>query len=459
MSTQQKITLIGAGLAGSLLSAYLAKRGFRVDVYERRPDMRKTSISAGRSINLALSTRGIHALREVGLFDGLRDILIPMKGRMMHGTDGNLNFVPYGKNDREVIHSVSRADLNMRLMTLAESFPGVTIHFNQRCTGMNLETGDVFFTDETSKENYSIQTERVIGTDGSASAIRMEMLRSGRFNFSQTYQDHGYKELSIPPGPGGSFRLEKNALHIWPRKTYMLIALPNTDGSFTCTLFFPMEGPVSFAALDTPPKVSNFFEEQFPDAFALMPDVTAQFFANPTGTLITVKCSPWSVGNRVVLLGDAAHAIVPFYGQGMNCAFEDCSVLNECLEADRGNWETIFREFESRRKINADAIADLAVENFIEMRDLVADPKFLLKKKIEHVLEEKFPDFFVPKYGMVTFHRIPYRTAQERGRIQETILSELSTSITDASKMDLDRARQLIETRLTRWDSVAEKEL
>ncbi|MBL7994392.1 FAD-dependent monooxygenase [bacterium] len=444
-----KIILIGAGLAGSLLSVYLAKKGYQVELFERRPDMRKTNIGAGRSINLALSTRGIHALKEVGLYEEIMKIAIPMKGRMIHNRNGDMQFQPYGKNDSEVINAVSRGDLNMRLMDLAEKNKNVTIHFNERCTGMNFSTGEVHLTNEVSSESHIEKGRTVIGTDGSASAIRMDMLKIGRFSFSQSYLEHGYKELTIPAGDNGDFLLEKNALHIWPRKTYMLIALPNIDGSFTCTLFYPMEGENSFEALKTESQLLAFFQKEFPDALALMPTLREDYFTNPVGTLITVKCSPWYVEDKVVLLGDAAHAMVPFYGQGMNCAFEDCTYLNGCIESFGPNWETVFKEYEKLRKVNANAIADLAVENFYEMRDKVSDPLFVLKKKIEHVLEEKFPGIFIPKYTMVSFMRVPYATAMQRGLVQDFILNELTIGIERMDEVDLIKAEQLIRDNLT----------
>ncbi len=462
VSRPQPIALVGAGLAGSLLSIYLAKRGYAVDVYERRPDMRKVDIGGGRSINLALSTRGIHALRDVGVYDRVMKIAIPMKGRMIHPLSGDVTLQRYGKDDSEVIYATSRSQLNMALMDEAEKHPGVKLHFNQKCTGMNLDTGELHVFDEATGANTSLQTHTVIGTDGSASAIRTEMQR-GRFHFSQTYLDYGYKELVIPAGPGGTFLLEKNALHIWPRGTYMLIALPNIDGSFTCTLFFPFEGPVSFESLDSEAKVLQFFMQQFPDAVALMPGLLQDYFSNPTGSMVTIKCSPWHVKDKVALLGDAAHAIVPFFGQGMNCAFEDCTTLDEILgkketgdwRLDTGGgrteagWETVFREFERLRKVNADAIADLAVENFVEMRDLVAQPKFQLKKKMEAALQQRFPDVFIPKYSMVTFHRVPYSVALLRGKIQDKILDELGSSITGHEEIDWKKADELIHARLT----------
>ncbi|MEK9136942.1 MAG: NAD(P)/FAD-dependent oxidoreductase, partial [Bacteroidota bacterium] len=309
--TNKKVTLIGAGLAGPLLSIYLAKRGFAVDVYERRPDMRKVDIGGGRSINLALSTRGIHALKDVGVYDRIMKIAIPMKGRMVHSPTGELTFQRYGKDDTEVIYATSRGQLNMALMDEAEKHPTVRLHFNQKCTGMNFSTGELRVFDEATGAKTTVRAHTVIGTDGSASAIRMEMQRSRRFNYAQRYLEYGYKELIIPPGPGGGWLLEKNALHIWPRRTFMLIALPNIDGSFTCTFFYPFEGEQSFDTLDTPERAQKFFKQQFPDATALMPRLREEFFSNPTGAMVTVKCTPWSVGGRALLLGDAAHAIVP----------------------------------------------------------------------------------------------------------------------------------------------------
>lgn len=445
--TDRRVTLIGAGLAGSLLAIYLARRGYGVDIYERRPDMRRVNIGGGRSINLALSTRGLHALREVGLHDEIMRIAIPMRGRMIHALNGTLTFQRYGKDDTEVIYATSRANLNMALMTAAESFTGVGIHFNRRCTGMNLHSGEVTLFDETTGMDMPVRSDVVIGTDGSASAVRMEMQRSVKFNFSQQYLDYGYKELEIPPGPAGAFQMEKNALHIWPRGTYMLIALPNIDGSFTCTLFLPFEGDPSFAGLSSVQKLTAFFTTQFPDAVTLMPALVRDFFENPTGSMVTIKCSPWHAGGRALLLGDAAHAIVPFFGQGMNCAFEDCTVLNEILGTQAGSrdWEGVFRQFERLRKENTDAIADLAVENFVEMRDLVASPAFQLKKNVERLLEERFPSRFIPKYSMVTFHRLPYALALTRGKAQDTILTELSRDIRRPEDIDWAKAESLLQ--------------
>jgi kynurenine 3-monooxygenase len=451
------VTLVGAGLAGSLLATYLVRRGFGVELFERRPDMRKVVVDRGRSINLALSTRGIHALKDVGLYDEIMKIAIPMKGRMIHPVKGELVFQRYGKDDTEVIYATSRANLNIALMNQAERCPGVRITFNRRCTGIDLNSGTLRVHDETMGSESLVPAGTTIGTDGSASALRMEMQRTVRFNLSQSYLDYGYKELEIPPGREAEFRLEKNALHIWPRGSYMLIALPNINGSFTCTFFFPFEGPESFETLDSEPKVDEFFKQQFPDAHAFMPTLLEDFFGNPTGSMVTIKCHPWHVGGKVVLLGDAAHAIVPFFGQGMNCAFEDCTYLDEIIgrvgqesgtvESER-EWESIFQEFERVRKVNADAIADLAVENFVEMRDLVAHADFQLKKKVERLLEERYPDMFIPKYSMVTFHRLPYSVALARGKVQDRILAELCDGVVTPEQIDFRKADTLIKQHL-----------
>lgn len=444
----KKITILGAGLAGSLLPIYLAKRGFEVDVYERRPDMRKTGIGGGKSINLALSARGIHALKEVGLYDEIKKISIPMYGRMIHSIDGKTQLQPYGKDMSEYINSVSRADLNKKLMDLAEEYQSVKFHFDMRCLGMNFDSSEIYFHNETSQENVAVKSQVTIATDGAASPLRMEMLKTPRFDFSQEYENYGYKELNIPPNSDGSFKMETNALHIWPRGSFMLIALPNMDGSFTCTLFLAYDkelgGSSSFEKLNTNESVTEFFSRNFPDAMELMPTLLNDFFHNPTGSLITIKCYPWSIDGKMAMLGDSCHAIVPFFGQGMNAAFEDCTYLNECIGSYGDDWNKVFSNYQHMRKINTDAIADLARENFIEMRDLVADPGFQLKKKIESELYKLYPDVFIPKYTMVTFLRVPYSIALERGRIQERILQELSEGISSLEETDWERAKTLI---------------
>jgi kynurenine 3-monooxygenase len=444
----EKVTLIGAGLNGPLLAILLMRRVFAVEIYERRPDMRQTRMSAGRSINLALSTRGIYALQQAGLWERMRSIIIPMKGRMMHSITGELSFQPYGQNEAEVINSISRAELNIALMNAAEE-KGATIHFSQRCTGYDLKTGAIRLRNEDTGDETSREAAVVIGCDGSASAIRNEMLKLNRFNFSQQYLDYGYKELTIPAGSLGRHLLETHALHIWPRGNYMLIALPNIDGTFACILFLPFDGVDSFDSLTTQSQVVEFFRSRFPDVLPLMPQLAENYFTNPTGAMVTIKCSPWHVEERVLLLGDAAHAIVPFFGQGLNCGFEDCTSLMELLDRRGPEWAGVFAEFENDRRVNTDAIADMAIENFTEMRDRVADPRFLLRKKVELALEAKYPDLFVPKYAMVTFHRIPYSVALARGTVQDRMLAELCESINRVEDLDWVKADQLIRRDLT----------
>ena len=422
---KKDITIIGAGLVGSLLSIYLSKRGYKVKVYERRGDMRKEKMSAGRSINLALSDRGLLALERVGLADEIKKISIPMHGRYIHNIDGSTAFQPYGK-EGQYINSVSRGTLNMKLMDLAEQH-GVQIFFNEKCTVLDWDK-DVLEFENTSGANVPpARADLVFGADGAFSAARLQhQLRHDKFNYQQYYIDCGYKELTIPPTADGNFAMEVNALHIWPRKDYMLIALPNLDKTFTCTLFFPFEGEASFEKLTTKERVKEFFEKTFPDAVKLMPDYINEFFTNPTSSLVTVKCFPWIRDDKFALIGDAAHAIVPFFGQGMNCGFEDCRVLDGLIDKHKEDWQAILREYQSLRKPDADAIADLAINNFTEMRDKTADPKFLLQKKIEAKLHEKYPDKWIPAYSQVTFSpHIRYSEALQRGQKQEAIMQEI----------------------------------
>jgi kynurenine 3-monooxygenase len=416
--------IIGAGLVGSLLGIYLAKRGYRVRIYERRPDMRKEKIVAGRSINLALSDRGIKALSEVGISEDVLKIAIPMRGRLIHHMDGSTVMQPYGK-EGQAINSVSRGELNKKLMDLAEQH-GIELYFNKRCTSIHWASNEAEFEDADGTVTKAT-ADVIFGADGAYSAARLQhMLQHDQFEYHQYYIDCGYKELSIPAGANNSFLMEKHALHIWPRRDYMLIALPNLDGSFTCTLFFPFEGPLSFEKLDTEEKVKNFFKENFPDTIPLIPDLVQQFFRNPTSSLVTVKCFPWVRDDRFALIGDAAHAIVPFFGQGMNCGFEDCSVLNGLLQQYNDDWKPVLQEFQRLRKPDADAIADLAVNNFTEMRDKTADPKFLLQKKIEAKLHEKYPDKWIPAYSQVTFSpHIRYSEALRNSQRQEMIMQDV----------------------------------
>ena len=421
---KKNIVIVGAGLVGSLLGIYLARRGHAVRIYERRQDMRRQKMSAGRSINLALSDRGLLALEKVGLADEIRAISIPMHGRQIHHLDGSTVFQPYGK-EGQFINSVSRATLNMKLMDLAEK-EGVEILFGQKCESIDWQKEEIHF--ETAGGALKpFRADLIFGADGAFSATRLQhMLQHEKFDYRQYYIDCGYKELTIPPTAEGEFAMEVNALHIWPRKDYMLIALPNLDKTFTCTLFFPFEGPLSFEKLDTQEKVKSFFEAEFPDAIPLMPDYLDEFFRNPTSSLVTVKCFPWVRGDKFALIGDAAHAIVPFFGQGMNAGFEDCRVLDELIAEGGDDWAAILAAFQETRKPDADAIADMAINNFTEMRAKTADPRFLLQKKIEARLHEKYPSEWIPAYSQVTFNpQIRYSDALRKGEEQEAIMREI----------------------------------
>ena len=409
--SREKVTLVGGGLAGSLMAVYLAKRGYEVNIYERRPDMRNVEIPAGRSINLALSTRGIRALSKVGLDKAVLDKAIAMNGRMMHSEKGELTYQPYG-TDGQHINSVSRAHLNIQLLKLADENEHVHQFFNKRCTKVDLESGTCWFKDSETGEVEEVKADHIIGADGAFSAIRNRMMKTDRFDYSQSYTNAGYKELCIEP-INGEFAIDPNALHIWPRGNFMMIALPNPDKTFTCTLFMPFEGENSFENLKTDDEVLNFFNTHFADSVPLMPDLLKDFKENPTGSLVTVRCYPWNRG-KATLIGDACHAIVPFYGQGMNCAFEDCVVMDECLD-EFDDWDTAMQHYQVRRKPNADAIADLALQNFIEMRDLVGDKDFLHFKNVEHKLCELHPNLFQSQYEMVTFSNIPYSEALNKG--------------------------------------------
>lgn len=445
MVNQERLTIVGAGLAGPLLATYLSRRGFPCDLYEQRPDIRTNAMVAGRSINLALSIRGIHALEQVGLAEIVLRNSIKMRGRLIHPVSGNCEFVPYNSDGESGIYSTSRGELNKILLSAAEENSNVAISFNQRLLDCDLQGKQLTFWDEAVQTRIARKYDRVIGTDGAGSPLRSAMIKAPRCNYSQQFLEHSYKELSIQPTKDGTFALEPNALHIWPRGSFMLIALPNLDKTFTCTLFYPHSGPESFETLTTPESVQIFFKKQFPDALALMPQLVEEFFANPIGNLATVRCAPWAYKDEALLLGDAAHAIVPFFGQGMNCAFEDCAVFDTLVQSHRSDWIKIFREFETLRKRNADAIADLALENFVEMRDLMADEAFRTRRKVEHILEQRFPERFLSRYSMVTFTRLPYAEAKARGDQQEGILKTLCSGISHYQEVDLDRAAILLK--------------
>ncbi len=443
MSKQDKILIVGAGLCGSLLALRLAQRGYKIELYESRPDLRKVDISAGRSINLALSDRGFKALRLAGVEEKAKEICIPMYGRLIHDIEGKTFASNYSGREGEYINSISRQDLNSLLLDEAEKHENVTIHFNNKCTSIDIENSTAHFKSYTTKEEFSVNGDLIFGTDGAGSILRKSyyLERKFLFSYSQEYLTHGYKELEIPADKNGNHLISKEHLHIWPRGEYMLIALPNLDGSFTVTLFLSYEeGEYNFKNLTTEEKVIAFFETQFPDALALIPSIKDEFFNNPTGPLGTIKCSPWMYKNKTMLLGDAAHAIVPFYGQGMNASFEDVTIFDTILEAFEGDWETVFKEYQKRRKQDTDAIADLAVDNYYEMRDHVANPLFKKKRKIEMDLEKTFPTSYFSKYALVTFNEnIGYNEALKRGRAQDKALLNLIADENISTSLDMTK--------------------
>jgi len=437
---KQPITLIGAGLVGGLLATLLAQRGFDVEVFERRPDPRRSGFIGGRSINLALAERGWHGLRLAGLQERIGKIAVMMRGRMVHHLDGHTELLRYGRDDSEVIWSVSRGTLNMALLDEAEA-AGARIHFSRQLDRVDWDATTLHFTDGSTHRAH-----RLIGADGAGSALRAAMNDHTPLGERFEPLQHGYKELEIPP-LNGTFAMEPNALHIWPRGNYMCIALPNSEGSFTVTLFLPNEGDPSFATIVTDDDAQALFARDFADALPLIPELREHFVVNPTGMLGTLYLDRWHTGGRALLIGDAAHAIVPFHGQGMNCGFEDAVELAELLQHD-DDTPSVFAEFEKRRKPNADAIAEMALENYVEMRDSVADARFLLMRSLERQLADKYPNRFVPRYWMVTFSRIPYSVALKRGDIQSAILRELTENISDLRHVDLARADTLIRTKL-----------
>jgi kynurenine 3-monooxygenase len=402
----------------------MAQKGYDVSVFERRNDLRKAKLISGKSINLALSNRGWKALELAGIAEDIRAIAIPMYKRCMHAPDGTLTYQPYGKDD-EAIYSVSRGGLNQKLMNLADDYPNITYFFDRKCQDIDLSTNTLLFQNTAEKKEEKRPFDKIFATDGAFSAVRMRMQKSTVFNYSQEFLDHGYKELVIPANPDGTHKLDKNCLHIWPRGEFMMIALANLDGSFTCTLFFPMEGETSFESLKTREQVSDFFNKTFPDAVDMMPTLLDDYFDNPISTLIMVRCNPWNYKNNVLLLGDSAHAIVPFYGQGMNCGFEDCTVFHEMYNAVNGNWDGLMKAFSDQRVPDGNAILDLALMNYVEMRDLTADPDFLLRKKIEAKFSQLHPDKWMPLYSQVTFSHTRYSDALKNDQRQQAIMDKI----------------------------------
>jgi len=446
---RSSVNIIGAGLCGSLLSIILARRGVKVTVLERQADPRTMQAAAGRSINLVLSARGNRALKYAGIFENIGPLLVPMKGRLIHHEDGTTELQPYGQRESEQIYSVSRAELNRILIQTAEKDYNVRVRFQQEAVSYYPEEAILRIRDHEKSVDYDVKANPVIGADGAGSIIRRAFTDDETIGPSETLLEHSYKELSIPANVNGSFRLDQDVLHIWPRGGFMLIALPNPGGDFTLTLFLPSSGANSFAELDSDAKVSEFFDHNFADVVPLIDNLIVNYSQNPVGILGTVRCNHWHDGNKLLLLGDAAHAVVPFHGQGMNLAFEDCVVLDQVLENPDADWATVFAVYEAEQIANANAIADMALENYVEMRDTVRNPKHVLRKQLSFELERRLPNRFIPRYSMVMFHdEIPYAVAQERGTVQQKLLEELTDNVDTLEQIDLDSAAAEVEKRL-----------
>ncbi len=448
--TREPITIAGAGLAGALLATVLAKQGWQVEVFERRPDPRLRAYEGGRSINLALAERGLHALRQAGLQDAVMAQAVMMRGRMVHGQDGGTQLLRYGRDDSEVIWSVHRGRLNISLLDAAEA-AGARIHFDSRLDGVDFDKRRLTLVNDHDRSRRDLDFGVLIGADGAGSGVRAALASQVELGERFEPLGHGYKELEIPPAADGGFRIEANALHIWPRGVYMCIALPNTEKTFTVTLFLPNAGDPSFATLPDVAAAHAFFRRDFPDALDCLPDFDQDWANNPVGGLGTLRLENWRLDGRAVLIGDAAHAMVPFHGQGMNCAFEDCIALARHI-AESEHWEGAFAAFEAERKPNARAIQDMALENYIEMRDQVDDADFLLRRQLERLLGERHPGRFVPRYSMVSFLRVPYATALARGNVQRQLLIECCAGLTTIDQVDLARADALVLERLTMLD-------
>lgn len=453
--SRDRINIIGAGQCGTLVAIMLARHGYEVEVYERFHDPRVEDAEAGRSINLALAARGLNALEKVGIDKLIEPLLVPMRGRMVHRQDGSTEFLRYGQASNEEIYSITRLGLNQVLLGAADKLDNLNLNFEQNAIGYDAPDRTVHVRDERDGSLYQIEADPLFAADGAGSNIRRSFDGTGTFGGVENMLSHGYKELSIPAGPDGRYQLDPNALHIWPRGGFMLIALPNPGGDFTLTLFLPNEGPGSFAELHDSASVVAFFDTHFPDAAALIPNLVDDMLNHPLGVLGTVRCRHWHDRGNVLLLGDAAHAIVPFHGQGMNLAFEDCVLLDHIVTELGSDWANVFASFEAEQLANANAIADMALDNYVEMRDTVRDPKFALRKELAFELERRLPERFIPRYSMVMFHEdIPYLTAQRRGEVQKALLEEFTASATTLADVDIEAAAQAVTRRLPPIDSI-----
>lgn len=441
----ERIVIIGGGPVGLHLAIFLAKKGLHIDLYEKRGDPRQQEALEGRSINLALSTRGLHALKEIGLDQQLIARSVRMKGRLLHDVDLQQHYIPYSPREKDAIYSISRMELVKLLLDKAESNPNIRLRFNEECVGIDLKADKILFKNRLTQAQHQDGFSLIFDAEGIWSALRSLLLHIPYTNYSQQYLDYDYKELTIP-AVNGKAQIERHALHLWPRGKPLMIALPNLDGSFTCTLFLPHEGEVNFSQIKTIDDARGFLEREFPDAAGLNEHLPRQLAQYPVGRLAMVKIFPWGYQNKILLVGDAAHGIVPFYGQGLNCGFEDCVFLSECIDKFSGNWERIFSEYEKGRRENAEAIAELSLDNFVELREKVSDPLFRMKRELETLLEAKYPDEFFSKYSMVTFTRMPYVEALRKGRQQDRVLMEACKDVRRLDELNLEELKRRLRS-------------
>jgi kynurenine 3-monooxygenase len=450
MNSTSRITIIGAGLAGCLLAIYLARRGFQVEIYERRSDIRATPYKGGRSINLTLAARGIHALQQVGLDLKALKNAVPLKGRSLHSANSEQTFQPYGLNDADILYALCREDLSVLLLKEMEAYEQIRVFFNLECTRIDFCQKILQLQHTETKQQYDVQFNTVIGADGSDSAIRKVMVSQSHIEVQEEYLEHSYREITIPAHHEYCSILPSGMLHVWSRRQHLVNGFPNLNGSMTFIWFAPLWQKSGLSNLMSEASISNLFKQQFSDIYTCLPDIGSRYFSSRLGKLVTIKCNSWSVEDKGLLIGDAAHAIVPFHGQGMNCAFEDCAVLDDCIATYGEDWARVFQAFQALRQPNADAISALSLENYKDLQAHDTDPKFHLKKQIERTLACKYPEHFIPRFSMVCFHRIPYVVAKQRGVIQQQIIESLSESAAGVAEVDWNRADHLIKHQLTK---------